>query len=99
MPNSLKDKFKSLRNRFLIDDFLKGKLSESDVNIMYEIINYRYMNRLPIIISTEKSLDELLDFDEAVGSRIIEMCRYNIVKFSGRELNYRIYNGHANGVA
>lgn len=73
-----------------IDDLLKGKITDSDVNIMYEIINYRYMNSLPIIISTEKSLEELLDFDEAIGSRILEMCRGNIVVLQGRELNYRL---------
>lgn len=75
-----------------IDDFLKGKVTESDVNIVYEIINYRYLNNLPLIISTEKSLDELLAFDEAIGSRIIEMCRGNIVQLQGNELNYRLYS-------
>ena len=74
-----------------IDDLLKGKLSESDVNIMYEIVNYRYMNNLPVIISTEKSIGELLSFDEAIGSRIIEMCRGNIVQLQGKELNYRLF--------
>jgi DNA replication protein DnaC len=73
-----------------IDDFLKGKITESDINIMYEIVNHRYMNNLPMIISTEKSTEELLEFDEAIGSRIIEMCRGNIVQFLGKELNYRL---------
>lgn len=73
-----------------IDDLLKGKITESDINVMYEIVNYRYMNNLPLIISTEKNLDELLDFDEAIGSRIIEMCRGNIIHLQGRELNYRL---------
>lgn len=75
-----------------IDDLLKGRITESDVNILYEIVNYRYMNNLPIIISTEKSLEELLNFDEAIGSRIIEMCRGNIIQLQGKELNYRLYS-------
>ena len=75
-----------------IDDLLKGRITESDVNIMYEIVNYRYMKNLPIIISTEKSLDELLDFDEAISSRIIEMCRGNIIQLQGKELNYRLFS-------
>lgn len=75
-----------------IDDLLKGRITESDVNIMYEIINYRYMNNLPVIISTEKSLDDLLGFDEAIGSRMIEMCRGNIIRLQGKELNYRLYS-------
>ncbi len=73
-----------------IDDLLKGRITESDVNILYEIVNYRYMNNLPIIISTEKSLNELLEFDEAIGSRMIEMCRGNIIQLKGKELNYRL---------
>jgi len=74
-----------------IDDLFKGKLTEADINIIYEIVNYRYMNKLPLIISTEKSMGDLLEFDEAIGSRIIEMSRGNIVRFQGKELNYRLY--------
>lgn len=75
-----------------IDDFLKGKPTEADLNILYELINYRYMHNKPMVISTEKYPDDLIDFDEAVGSRIIEMCRGNIVILKGKELNYRIYS-------
>lgn len=73
-----------------VDDLLKGKLTETDVNIMYEIVNYRYMNNMPIVISTEKSPNELLMFDEAIGSRVIEMCRGNIIQLQGKELNHRL---------
>lgn len=73
-----------------IDDLLKGRLTETDINIMYEIVNYRYMNNMPIIISTEKSPNDLLKFDEAIGSRLWEMCKGNIVQLRGRELNYRL---------
>lgn len=73
-----------------IDDLLKGKLTETDINIMYEIVNYRYMNNMPIIISSEKTPDDLLVFDEAIGSRLIEMCRGNIIQLQGKELNYRL---------
>lgn len=73
-----------------IDDLLKGRLTETDINIMYEIINHRYMNNMPIIISTEKEPEDLLVFDEAIGSRLIEMCRGNIVQLRGKELNHRL---------
>ncbi len=75
-----------------IDDLLKGRPTESDLNILYELINYRYMHNKPLIISTEKLPEELIDFDEAVGSRILEMCRENIVVLVGKELNYRLYS-------
>lgn len=92
-----KDNYQNAINKYqtarvlFIDDLLKGKSTDSDLNILFEIINYRYLNNLPLIISTEKSVDDLLDFDEGVMSRIIQMCKGNIITFSGRELNYRIY--------
>ncbi len=76
-----------------IDDFLKGKVTEADLNIIYEIINYRYNNNLPVILSTEKTLDDLVNFDEATASRLIEMSRGYIIVFEGKKLNYRLYGG------
>lgn len=73
-----------------IDDMLKGKVTDSDINIMYEIINYRYLERLPMIISTEKLPNELLDFDEAIGSRVMEMCKGYVVTFDSSIPNYRM---------
>ncbi|WP_423237073.1 ATP-binding protein [Clostridium peptidivorans] len=74
----------------LIDDLFKGKVTESDFNIMFEIINYRYLNYLPIIVSSEFTADRLLDFDEAVGSRIIQMCKDYMVQIEGKDNNYRL---------
>lgn len=83
------NKYKTARV-LLIDDFAKGRTTESDVNIMFEIINYRYLNSKPIIISSELTINKLLDFDEAVGSRIIEMCKGRTVEIIGIENNYRL---------
>lgn len=74
----------------LIDDLFKGKVTESDINIMFEIINYRYLNNLPMMISTEFNSDKLLNFDEALGSRIIEMCKDHMKEVVGRENNFRL---------
>lgn len=75
----------------LMDDLFKGKINETDINIMFEILNYRYQNRLPIIVSTEFTVEKLLAFDEAIGSRIYEMCKDYIVEIGkGRENNYRL---------
>lgn len=76
----------------LIDDFAKGRTTESDINVMFEIINYRYLNSKPIIISSELTQNRLLDFDEAVGSRLIEMCKGRITEIIGIENNYRLRN-------
>lgn len=82
-------KYKNARI-LLIDDFLKGKVTEADVNIVYDLIDWRYSNSLPSIITTEKNLNEILDFDEAIGGRIVEMCKQNILLFEGKKLDYRV---------
>jgi DNA replication protein DnaC len=75
----------------LIDDIFKGKTTEFDLNIMFEILNYRYLNHLPIIVSTEFTVERLLRFDEGIGSRIYEMCKDFIVEIEGAVANnYRM---------
>lgn len=74
----------------LLDDLYKGKVNETDVNIMFELINYRYLNHLPVIISTEFNINRLLVFDEAIGSRIYEMCKDYVVEIEGTDNNYRL---------
>lgn len=75
----------------LIDDLFKGNISKSDINIMFELINYKYFNKLPVIISTELSIENLVNIDEALGSRLIEMSKDYLVGMRGKRLNYRIY--------
>lgn len=81
-----------------IDDLFKGfekvqdyQKARTELRIMYDIINYRYDNRKPIIVTTELNINQLLDLDEALGSRILEMTRGYRYEFKGRELNYRIF--------
>lgn len=83
------DKYKNA-TVLLIDDLYKGKITDSDRNIMFEIINYRYLKNSPIIVSSELTVDAIIDIDEAIGSRIVEMCKGHIFEFSGQELNYRL---------
>lgn len=75
----------------LVDDLFKGGITNSDINIIFEIINHRYFNNLPFIISTEKGKKELLEIDEAIGSRMIEMSKDYIIEMKGKKLNYRLY--------
>ena len=58
-----------------IDDFLKGSVNQADINLAFELINSRYNNNLRTIISTERSLEEVLSLDEALGSRILEKSK------------------------
>lgn len=87
------DPLKTVRCLYIDDLFKCGKGQEptvGDVNLAFEILNYRYNDsRLYTIISTERSAEELLDIDEAVGSRIYERSKGYYLDFAGRQ-NWRI---------
>lgn len=65
----------------LIEDLFWGKKSEKELEIAYEIINYRYNRKKPMIITTELTKLELLNLNEALSSRIIQMCGDFIIDF------------------
>lgn len=79
-----------------IDDFLKVQNGENpthaDIKLAFEIINHRLLDKDKItIISSEKMLDELMDYDEATMSRIYQktgIYKLNIPK--DRSKNYRL---------
>ena len=80
-----------------IDDFLKpteknSKPTPADLRQAYAILNARYNNPKSItIISSEFWLSEILEMNEAVGSRIIERTgnnKVNVDRKIGR--NYRL---------
>lgn len=77
-----------------LDDFWKGAVKDADINLAFELLDYRYRNNLPTILSTEKTLRKLMEIDEAVGSRIREKSashRIWIEKDSNK--NYRNRKG------
>lgn len=92
------DQFKTVDVLYIDDLFKTGKAADNsvqrptnaDINVAFEIINYRYCNpNLLTIISSELSEDELLDIDEAIGGRIYERSKaFSIAK--NRDRNYRI---------
>lgn len=80
-----------------IDDFLKTprneEPSEGDLKIAIELINSRYISKgKRTLISTEFTVDDIIDMDESMGSRIVERCNeefeINMPKDSRR--NYRL---------
>lgn len=79
-----------------IDDFFKtgGKRPPTvmDANLAFEIINARYnATGLITIVSSERSLDEMMRIDEATASRIYERTKKNrnFYNLAGRE-NWRM---------
>ena len=82
-----------------IDDFLKteqGKNPTSaDMNLAFELLNYRYNTKdLITIISCERSLTEVTNIDEAVGTRIYQRIdKFNTYIAKDRNKNYRLKGG------
>ncbi|MGR6899575.1 DnaA ATPase domain-containing protein [Rummeliibacillus sp. BSL5] len=61
------------------------------VEKMFEVINYRYLNNKPLLISSELSFDDMLDIDEALCTRIFEMCSdYTVTIKQDIKLNHRL---------
>jgi DNA replication protein DnaC len=84
----------------VIDDLLKTgytewngayKLKPFHKEIVYKIVNHRYNNRKPMIVTTELNLEKMLQIDEAISSRLISMAGDNIVEFNGDNDNYRLF--------
>lgn len=82
-----------------IDDFFKSdnnaKPTPADINLAMEIINYRYnkarteSRRMITIISSERTLQQLVDYDEAIAGRLKEMSGEFFVEITGKDKNYR----------
>lgn len=101
--NDLKDKLDELDSKIrlmqqidvlYIDDMWKGrdKPTVFQREQAFAIINYRYMNKKPIIVSSEFDIDAMCEFDEATATRIYEMCKDHCVVIHGdrKQINYRL---------
>lgn len=75
----------------IVDDLYKGTTTEADLNYVFQIINQRYLNQLPFVLSSEKSPLDLLGADEAIGSRLLEQSKGHTIVFNDKKLNHRIY--------
>lgn len=71
-----------------IDDFLKGGTGDADKRLAFELLNSRYNSRRPTLISSELSIDAVLDWDEAIGSRIYERAKGYVIHANGQ--NWRL---------
>ena len=90
------EKLKSVDVLYIDDLFWTNegqKPTAGDINIAFDVINYRYINsdKLITLISTNKEFMELMQIDETVASRIYEMCGRKYVKIIKKDssLNYR----------
>ena len=73
-----------------IDDLLKfsinkdGKFITSELRILYDLINTRYLNKKITVFSSEYTLSYINKVDEALGGRIYEMVKPYGLRLSGK---------------
>ena len=76
-----------------MDDFFKNEqLSSADLRIANEIINYRCVANKRTILSSERLVKDLIEIDQAIIGRIIEMAKEYVTEIVGAEKNYRLRN-------
>ena len=78
-----------------IDDLFKTEHNMSptpaDTLLAFELLNTRYANKdLITIISSERSMSDLLNIDEAVGSRIYQRSKGYCIEIRGNDKNMRL---------
>lgn len=76
---------------FKVKDNRKDYVTDGDVKLAFEILNYRYINNLKTIISSEFYLKELQEIDPAVAGRIKQMSKNNCLSVEKAvDRNYRL---------
>ena len=55
--NKVISRYKNCRV-LMIDDLFKGSITSSDINIVFELLNFRYFNNLPVIVFSKYVLSE-----------------------------------------
>lgn len=79
-----------------IDDLFKPiggvvKVHKWQADIIAEVVNHRYLNLKPMLISSELYLDDMLSVDEALASRIFEMAEdFTVTIERNVKANYRL---------
>lgn len=88
------DLFKPVNIRTREGIVQKPQATEWELKQLFSVINYRYLNHKPIMISSELDIDKMLDLDEALATRIAEMCENYMVVIKGdkKSLNHRLRN-------
>ena len=74
-----------------IDDLFKGRHTDNDIKLAFDLINYRYNNNLPTIISSEMTIDEIRNLDEALAGRMFQKAteRFTVQVGKDEDKNYR----------
>ena len=72
------------------DDFMFGEVSVSEQKIIFNIINHRYENDLPCIISSNKTMNDIRRINAPIYGRLYEMCSKFVININNDETkNFR----------
>jgi DNA replication protein DnaC len=69
----------------------KGGPSRFEIQITYEVLNYRYLNQLATIISSERTPEALYRIDKATARRIMERSEGHQVCIDTEFANFSLY--------
>lgn len=84
------DRFKKVPVLY-IDDFFKGRLTEYNITMAFDLINYRTNNKLITIISSELTLNDIREIDNAVAGRVKQNAgKYLYEVKKGKDKDYRM---------
>lgn len=95
---ALLDAFRKAEVLYIDDLFkagrdLNGEMrpTQADVNLAFTLLNRRYVEKKPTILSSELTVPELIDLDEALAGRMVERCGENLcIVGKDRGKNYRL---------
>lgn len=83
-----------------LDDLFKGRERPTpwQTEWLFDVVNDRYLHRRPILLSSERTFEDLIEIDEGIGSRLYEMTKSFSVEMrlapgEQSELNYRLRKG------
>jgi DNA replication protein DnaC len=97
--NSIIDEYKDAEVLYIDDLFKDGRKDSQgrqiphpdDIRLAFELINDRAVSKKVTIISSESTLYDIINIDEAFGSRIKNLCGYHCVNINrDRSKNYRL---------
>lgn len=86
------EKLKTIKLLY-IDDLFKGSTTEADIKLAFELIDQRYSRNNPTIISSELTISEIREIDEAIAGRIKEQTEFSLNISNNKDRNYRFRKG------
>lgn len=86
------EKLKTIKLLY-IDDLFKGNTTEADIKLAFELIDQRYSRNNPTIISSELTISEIREIDEAIAGRIKEQAEFSLNISNNKDRNYRFRKG------